>query len=239
MASRLQQAQKLSRLPTPEHLVDPNAAPTGELDDPAVVPVAVKSQTGKYTDEEKAARKARGIAKKAQRDLVKAQAAAKTTHWLRIEPSPTQRDELKRCIGECWDNVKIYEHFTALWNVPESVIRRWVSEIFAKWVEDAESQSAAARHRSVVTAIETFVRKCYAEAEAGNPDALKAVPNALDKLARCQGAYQPERVKAEVSGGIQVGEISDDMVKNRIQELLAKHGSSLGGFGHGAEGKTK
>ncbi len=224
--------KKSHRPKTPDHLRDPNAVQDPDaLADPSVVPTGVVVVSGTHTKEKIAARKAKFIADKAEKIRKNAEVARAALALSQLQPTSLQRDELKQRIGQCWNNVKIYEHYSVLWNLPEKTIQRWLAKIFADWVADDEATGKTISKKKVLEQVQHFIDYCYVKAEGpdGNPELLKSVPHALDKLARIVGAYETQAHSVQVTGGIQVGEMSEDAMKNRIAELIEKHGHNLPG----------
>ena len=143
--------------------------------------------------------------------------------------SDVQYDELRIKLSECWGIVKTYKHYAPLWGVAEETIRKAIAEIQAEWAKARESVSAEERAAAVLEKMYSFVDKAYEAHRNGDEHALKAIPAALDRIARIEGAFAAE--KKEITGAdgapLNIGQMSEAQVEARIAELMKKHGAKI------------
>lgn len=101
--------------------------------------------------------------------------------------------------------------------VTEATVQGWIALVWAMWRKQAEAQSPHNRDIARQNFIDFYNRAMRSDATEKGPD-YKAALQALDRIARIDGCYEPLKVNIETTSaaGLQAKDLGD-----RMRALLA------------------
>jgi len=100
----------------------------------------------------------------------------------------------------------------------ESTVASYIALIYAKWRSIAEQHAPAARDQMREAFVRFYERAMAPDATEKGPD-YKAALQALDRIARVDGVYEPAKLSIETSGLSGLGGAAG--VEARIKSLMA------------------
>lgn len=115
---------------------------------------------------------------------------------------PRERlDAIRIALGKCWSHGKIYALFSKQWSVTRQTIYNYVQRVYEEMAEE-DKEARPHRKQRIRESLEEFYDRAMQEDKTHEPNFPAAI-QALDRLARIDGCYEPERI--EMSGGVAPG----------------------------------
>lgn len=110
---------------------------------------------------------------------------------------PAERiNTIRQLLSRGWSHGKIYALLEPKWNVSRVTLWKYIQQVYAA-LEEEEKEERPHFKRKMREALKEFYEE--ARAKKQYPTALQT----LDRLARIDGCYEPERI--EMSGGVSTG----------------------------------
>lgn len=153
--------------------------------------------------------------------------------------SPKRLDRVKliateKLLRECKAHSVIEEKLSQTYGVTRRTVRDWIMLVYAEWDRVAKATAPHARTRMRAAFEDFFAKAMDEDATEKGPD-YKAALQALDRLARLDGVYEPERLTIET--GTPFKDV--DSLKARMADLLTRPDiqAALASMGHAPGGQ--
>lgn len=129
---------------------------------------------------------------------------------------PERLEAVERMLRECQSHSVIEQILAARFGVTRGTVRLWIHEVYKQLGEQAEDLRPFAREKLREAFVEFYQRAMAPTATEKGPD-YKAALQALDRLARLDGCYEPEKLVIDAGQG---SYRTAEHVKSRMEELL-------------------
>jgi hypothetical protein len=127
-------------------------------------------------------------------------------------------DAVEQRLAECASHHQVEREFAEAWSCSRRTVRRYVQAVYRIWAEQTAPLREGARER-MRRAFEQHHQLCVARGD------MRTAGMMLDRLARLDGAYAPERV--ELSGraatAASLCTLTREKLQERIREIAARN----------------
>jgi hypothetical protein len=164
------------------------------------------------------------------------QVAASQAPRGKLGPAPDRLRKVEAMLRDMKSHHVIEQELASEFKVTRDTVRRWITIVYAHWAKEADQTRPHARQRLR----EGFLR-FYDQAMAAGD--LKSAVQALDRLARIDGAYEPERIEVDTGTPFRTLDTFDSRMAQlaqnpEVRAALAARGLVIGDDHAGQEGQS-
>ena len=129
--------------------------------------------------------------------------------------SPARLLQVHEMLAKCWPSWKVQQTLSNQWGLSYRGIRTYIQAVYEIWQKEAKENAPSARAR-LITQFSEIASQAMDRGELG------PATQALQSIARLEGAWAPEQSQVQHLVGVDVTGLNPQAVRQRIEELVRK-----------------